>query len=493
MQSWIRKAWWLILAGAVVWIFTAVNSHGYYHADEHYQIIEFAGLKLGTHAPEELAWEYKAQSRSALQPTLVAGLFGLLRAVGVTDPYTSTMVLRLIWSSCAFFLVLFVLNTGVKRLTFKYIPLVVLGISTLFWFMPFLGARFSSESFSGFLLLLALGMLRSKNHTSSTIFAVGVILGVSFLARFQIAFCLLGLGTWLLLFAKWSLKRWTFLGVGFFVSLLLGVALDYWFYGELTWSAYHYFDTQIVQDVVNTFGTSPWYFYLKQLLLAPTIPLGILFWLCMLVLLLKDPKSLWLWCAVPFILVHSLVPHKEVRFLFPLLCLLPVLVLELAGVFHKLTGKQQIMRVGIVGLLLVSALPNAVGLVVIASKSAGLGRTSVMKYIHEQVDASEVQLVHTAWSNPYNPWQSLPSKHYMDDITFSRFENISAYSDTLFDLGKKTYLSLRKEEVNNHIRPVLERDFELVLESVPPWVQALNRFHGGLDTGQIFMLYTPKQ
>ncbi len=60
----------IVIIAAVVYSITAYNSHGFYHADEQYQIIEFAGLKLGTHTPDELAWEFNIQIRPSLQPVI---------------------------------------------------------------------------------------------------------------------------------------------------------------------------------------------------------------------------------------------------------------------------------------------------------------------------------------------------------------------------------------------------------------------------------------
>lgn len=493
MEKFNPKVFWpLVLVAAAVWVITAVNSHGYYHADEHYQIIEFTGLKLGTHAPEELAWEYKAQSRSSVQPAIVFALFSTLKYLGVTDPYTSTAVLRVLWSLCAFCMVLFGLREASKRLKYSSVFWVLTSFVLFFWFLPFLAARFSSESFSGFLLLLGLLIFIYKPATTGYLFLTGFVLGLSFLGRFQIAFCLLGLGVWLLLFGKLKVKSWLFLGCGFLLSFVAGLSIDYWFYGEFVWSAYNYFDAQIVQDIVNTFGTSPWYFYFKQLLFAPMLPFGVLLWCCVLFLLIRRPKSIWLWCIVPFIIIHSMVPHKEVRFLFPLVCIMPFLIAEGWGLFLQGFNNQNIRNRSTAVLLSILVVPNVLGLMVMGVKSAGVGRTSIMKYFHERSDVAEVQLVHTAWSNPYNPWQSLPTKFYMDDIAFTRFENMYAYSDTLFNTDKESFLSIRKEEVNALERSFLSKDFELVKQSVPQWVQDVNSLYGGLDTGQVYLLYAFK-
>lgn len=46
----------------------AIYNNGFYHYDEHYQLIEFAEFKSGHNKPSDLAWEYHAQIRSAVQP-----------------------------------------------------------------------------------------------------------------------------------------------------------------------------------------------------------------------------------------------------------------------------------------------------------------------------------------------------------------------------------------------------------------------------------------
>lgn len=59
---------------AVVLFITALFSVGAYHADEHYQILEFAGLKLGLTSAENLPWEFHYQMRQTLQPFMVIAL-----------------------------------------------------------------------------------------------------------------------------------------------------------------------------------------------------------------------------------------------------------------------------------------------------------------------------------------------------------------------------------------------------------------------------------
>jgi len=55
----------VLIVALLIYVVTAYFSKGYYHADEHYQVIEFAGLKTGTHSGSDLAWEYRENSRQS--------------------------------------------------------------------------------------------------------------------------------------------------------------------------------------------------------------------------------------------------------------------------------------------------------------------------------------------------------------------------------------------------------------------------------------------
>ena len=55
----------------VVYSLLVFFSEGYYHFDEHFQVIEFAGLKFGINQASDLPWEYHSQLRSGLMPLIV--------------------------------------------------------------------------------------------------------------------------------------------------------------------------------------------------------------------------------------------------------------------------------------------------------------------------------------------------------------------------------------------------------------------------------------
>lgn len=80
----------------VVYLICAIYSDGFYHPDEHYQIIEFAGLKAGWNTGSDLAWEYDYQIRPTVQSRLAFALFKVWNLCSVWDPFVLAMLLRMV-------------------------------------------------------------------------------------------------------------------------------------------------------------------------------------------------------------------------------------------------------------------------------------------------------------------------------------------------------------------------------------------------------------
>ncbi|MEJ2880146.1 hypothetical protein [Pedobacter sp. GR22-6] len=98
-----QKSTAILYAVAILYVFTAWMSSGYYHWDEHYQIVEFANYKLGNAAIDDLAWEYKACIRPGLQPALCFIIFKCLSTLGVTSPFLLTLCLRILTAATAIY------------------------------------------------------------------------------------------------------------------------------------------------------------------------------------------------------------------------------------------------------------------------------------------------------------------------------------------------------------------------------------------------------
>jgi GPI mannosyltransferase 3 len=343
------------IAAAVVLRLLAVwFNGGRYHPDEHWQILEFAWYKLGHVPVTDLAWEFAARIRPGVQPWMAAGLIVSLQKAGLFSPFLAALILRLVsaalglWVAielCAWCLPT-IRDAGYRRLAFYG--------SLFLWMVPVLHTRFSSEAwggaltFGGLCLLFAAdaalgdastdvpeGLLYSRPDplTRSDEFvalllalAAGVAWGFAFFARFQMAAAIGGAGLWWL-FARRGPRRLTAaLVVGFLAASACNVVIDHWLYDEWVLTPAQYFVANVMHGKASTFGVKPWYMtfapFMAMLLppfsaaLLPLIVAGC--WWCR--------RHVFVWMLVPFVLEHLIMPHKEVRFMFPMIFVLGPLV-----------------------------------------------------------------------------------------------------------------------------------------------------------------------
>ncbi|MBL0911428.1 MAG: hypothetical protein IBJ09_03565 [Bacteroidia bacterium] len=482
----------IVCTACLVYVLTAFFSSGYYHADEQYQIIEFAGYKLGTHQPHELAWEFRERIRPSLQPVLASGVLATLSGLGIRDVYTQAFVLRLLTALFALFTVHRFVQATLYLVRRRNRSLYA-GLSFLLWFLPVLYVRFSSETWSGLTFLLALGMLLSRKKEQN-FFGIGALLGLSFLFRFQSAFMSGGLLLWMLFIqrTKWQDLLRT-VGGGLAV-LLPGLLSDYLFYGTFTCTFWNYFHANIVKDVASEYGVSPWFYYLESIINYPTHFFGICILLAFVTLLVRDPKNVLLWVMVPFIVLHSFIPHKEERFLFPLAGMVPLLLVlawqQWQGI--RLPSLwQKGMRVAGIVIFSILFIVNATGLAAMMLKPAGLGRMKVSAYIQRHYPEQDIHLVFCSWSNPYTPW-SLEAKFYRNPQVKATEISTLAELDTLqLKRAPVQLVVARKEDIayNNGAAALQRNGYTKKMQSVPQWIVCINSRLKLLDNKQVLELY----
>ena len=156
--------------------------------------------------------------------------------------------------------------------------------------------------------------------------SAGLLLGLSFIFRFQMAFGVLGLLAWIVFKRPGSWRHVTSLAAWAGAVVAVGSAVDAWFYGGWVFTPWSYFRAQVLEGVASTFGTEPWYWYLAGLPLWMGPPLGIALVAALFLPLFSRSSSVWVWVAAAFFFGHVAVGHKELRFLFPLIYLAPVLL-----------------------------------------------------------------------------------------------------------------------------------------------------------------------
>ncbi len=317
--------WFLVIVSAITGAYFNV---GYYHPDEHYQILEFAGYLSGIVTPESLPWEFHHQMRPSLQPIIayIVHQFSLL-IVGEHNPVLWTFLLRLLSAVFSIFTTYQFVKSFEKELKEDYQKWFWL-FSFFSWFTVFLHVRFSSEAWAENFWLLGIVFLLKKNKTFQNTFWAGIFLGLSFVFRYQLAFAILGILTWIVYFDSSKWKKLLSIALGGGTILLFSILLDSWFYGNWVIAPYHYFYQNLILKKVTYFGTEPWYYYFVQIFISKTMIINLFYLVTFFFFLFYYPKHLLTWTIIPFLIIHFIITHKELRFLYPLWGFLPFMLMK---------------------------------------------------------------------------------------------------------------------------------------------------------------------
>jgi GPI mannosyltransferase 3 len=321
-----RKIQWLFLAAIVVQVITCITAVGGYHSDQHFQIIEFSSYQLGLPNAAHQVWELDAMIRPTVQVYLFSGFYLLCKAIGIGDPYAQLMVLRLctglalLWLYNA--LLLHFLRRYDRRLIFY--ALLILNFS---WLFPYMRTLFSSEMISSLFFFGALLWYDRKRERAAgnlLLLAVGTLMAFSCFFRFQMFFAVVGFGIWMFFTTP---KHIPFVVVGFLLGVFVNTWLDAQFYHDWVFTPYRYYVENIAHGKAAQFGTSSFLRYIGVIIALVTVPpLSLMLLYRSLKPTIKGFDSPLVLPVLLFIIGHCIVAHKEERFMFPVLQVLPVMI-----------------------------------------------------------------------------------------------------------------------------------------------------------------------
>jgi phosphatidylinositol glycan class B len=302
---------------------------------------------------------------------------------------------------------------------------------------------------------------------------------------------LAGLFLWLIFIRKEKISHLLYLISGGVVVLIACFLLDSWYYGNWVSAPWNYFKSNMIDGIASHFGVSPWYFYLDTILSRSTPLIGLIILLALTVFLVRKYRNPIAWCIVPYLLVHTLIPHKELRFLFPVAFFLPfILVFTWQEIPEKWTTgiiKQAILY----PILAVALIINAGGLVILAFKPASNGNMAMLQYLHNHYN--QVTLYTIAGSNPYTLGK-------IKGLTPLFYANNKVRIKNLADvLNSKSQEKLNDEDLvmlraSYSERIYLEKlGFTEKYRSIPLWIEMMDRFYKVLGNyNTVFVLYSKK-
>jgi len=437
----------MILMALILHMIACVYSVGFYHPDEHYQIVEFAAYKVGLVQQQDLAWEYFSRSRPWIQPFLMSVVFRMLMSIGVHNVFVSLLVLRIIISLLS--IISFIL---LGLCTLKWIPNKRIRNITLFallfaFYIPVLHARLSSENFSAFFIITTIGILSlskpsslSGNSIKSFLirFFVGSMLGMAFVVRYQMIFMVIGIFAWLMVVKKIKLRHFLEISSAFIFIFFISIYADHWGYGVWTLSIWNQFKIMFITKNYPSNQSYPWWFYSVMYWREFSGPLGLTLLIFPLLLWCLAPYQILTFATIPFILFHFFIPHKEVRYLFPYIYLAPIMIgVSMWELLKRKCLKflyQKTIRGILYGLVFVLLIINA-GLLVVNMLVPQTDNVFFLQAIHDHVPIG---------NNIY--WESNTNPFTLDGLPLMFF-----YSSQYFPVQVGSFKGLKTLAVDNKI------------------------------------------
>jgi len=265
-------------------------------------------------------WEYHEGTRSWFLPIALAGVMYICNLFS-DSPHVYFFATHAL---------LGMLSLSVVYVAYRYVPprlsevgwLSAALLCALFPFLALFGALALTEVVATHFVFIAFIVFRQRwaSRAPLQFVAIGVLLGLAFGVRFQLAPLLLVTGCY---FCGFEIARWWRVGIGFAISILVvDVILDAITWGmpfHSLWASIH---ANVAMGVADYFGTSSFLGYFSRLLdYWPAVtPL-------VLVLLIGAARQpIFFLGAMVVLLSHSFIPHKEFRFLYPALCFAVILL-----------------------------------------------------------------------------------------------------------------------------------------------------------------------
>ena len=284
------------------------------YPDEIFQSIEQAHrLVYGTGL---VPWEFAYGTRSWFLPGVLAGLMEATRLFGSGPAYylpaigLALAALGATSALCACFW---------GQRFYGLWGGVLAGAFTALWIdLDYFGPRALSEVVAAHVLVIGLYLMAPGYAVSDKrrLMLAGFLLGLSAMLRIQLAPAVA-------LIVLWPASGWRRnlapLALGGFTAFLLFGLLD-WATWSYPWeSLYRNVALNLFYDVSGFWGTEPWYAYIDLLVAYWTVPFAILV-LVLAYLGTYREKRIAL-AALMIFAVHSLIGHKEWRFIYPAILL----------------------------------------------------------------------------------------------------------------------------------------------------------------------------
>jgi len=412
----------IVLASFVLHILASFLSSGWYNPDEQTCILEYVNFKLGISSnpcflnietENQLVRDVSLKIRSWSQPFFYFLLTKISLFLNITDPFSISYVLKIASSIIGFCSTYYFFIKTENHFNNKYSKKIYLYSSFLIFYLTFFHARTSAENFGISFLIIGLAYYFSNNINFKNLnfFYLGMIFGLSFIFRYNLGitiFCIfiyisiihnnklsfkfakifyLSLGILIICFLDFLIALW---GLGKIQNITIEYLYSYEFFlNHITWLQF------LLCGIFNDFcgggswNPKPFLYYFVFILLEFFPPLSIIIIFVICFFWIRGYKNIIFWSTLPYFLVHSLIPHKELRFVFPILIFTPYF---LAYFFEKINLQK--LNFKTLSVISVCFVINIFGLLYY-SLSSQKSELKFLKYIYYTPEIKNIEFVNS--------------------------------------------------------------------------------------------------
>ena len=403
----------------------AIVFPGYEYPDEIFQVLEQAHrLAFGNGI---IPWEFAEGIRSYMLPGVFAGIFLAAERVW---PGSYLLAARLILS--LFSLVTVCCSWGIlRRFAGPRAALIGAFLAAVWFELVYFGPKAHFEVVGGHLLLLGTFLVFPyfEGLRPARLIFGGFLLGLALCLRIQLAPVIAVLGLALLVVNGWRRVLYTTLGA--VVGLALAGLVDYLTLAYPFASIIGYFKVNILEGASGKFGRAPWHFMILGFARVWSGALILFVWFGIEGLRKSRPLLLLFAMAAALILAHSMVAHKEYRFVYPAL---PLLLIPIAAGIDRVI--ERMYRSGAATLAAMLAGIAALSLVVGSGGNfrahfwRRYGETKAFDMIRRAPDACGVALHLVIWGEApgYTVLhRNIPIYNSYHDAEFQRIRDAANY------------------------------------------------------------------
>ncbi|MCK5688329.1 hypothetical protein KAI87_03610, partial [Myxococcota bacterium] len=329
-----------LILGALVRIIAAFWGTGFHARDDYFHVLEPA---IHFAANPDFDWDHSSLAgagiRSHLVPRTLGHVIRGLGGLGITDPETILSLLYLLLGLFNLPMIFGLWLLGRDSLD-EETGIRAAFLGALFFIVPYAGTRLLIEALAMVPMTFGLWFVLKKSWLS--IFWGGVLIGLACWLRFQTGIAAVGLAIGLLLLHKkdggWkgAAMATSALALGGGITVVAQALYDLATTGALLGPVVA--NIKVNLDPPAGLTHSSFFAYIGFWLLLTIPPASIV----ILPPLVAGARRFWLlnWTFLSFVLIHSLIAHKEERFMLPVLPIFLIYMAALPAGLRALKDKR---------------------------------------------------------------------------------------------------------------------------------------------------------